>query len=67
MNYSNLELASPQLKKIIQSFENRLEMNDLDKDLFRRILGFTFFEGMSKGKEELINDEIKPESHVEKE
>lgn len=51
-----LDDLSPSLKRGIQMYTERLNMNEKDRSLFYDILRFTFNEGSIKGKEEYLKE-----------
>jgi hypothetical protein len=57
--FKHFEELSPALNKGIQLYIERLDMTQRDRELFYDIIGFTFDEGMIRGKEDYLK-EIKP-------
>jgi hypothetical protein len=54
-----MEELSPSLNKGIRLFIERMDMTQRDRELFYDIIGFAFDEGMIKGKEQYLKDELK--------
>lgn len=57
--FKNMEELSPSLNKGLQLFIERMDMTQRDRELFYDIVGFAFDEGMIKGKEQYLKDELK--------